>query len=90
MHQTPVVVQERPQLSDSGDEGQPVGGVGTDGAAVESPVGQRTRARNPLGGITLEELEAMLQDDDAGESDYGDDAAYQEFLRVRSFLGLWG
>jgi hypothetical protein len=50
---------------------------------ADSPVGQRTRARNPLGGVTLEELEAMLEDD-IMDSDFGDDAAYQEFLRVRS------
>ncbi len=47
---------------DSGSEGQAYEGNGSPvGATPGSPVGQRTRARNPLGGVTLEELEAMLQ-----------------------------
>lgn len=48
----------------------------------DSPIGQRTRARNPLKEVTIEELEALLQEDEVMNSDYEDDQAYQQFLQV--------
>ena len=49
----------------------------------DAPIWHRTRARNPLKDVSIEELEAMLQEDFL-ESDHDDDEAYQEFLRVKS------
>ena len=49
----------------------------------DAPIWQRTRARNPLKDVSIEELEAMLQEDFL-ESDHDDDEAYQDFLRVKS------
>ena len=65
-------LQEKHRLSEdsAGEEG-----------ATGSPVGQRTRARNPLEGVTLEELEALLQEDIV-ETPIREDDAYREFLQV--------
>lgn len=56
-------------------------------ALDDAPIWQRTRARKPLNDVTLEELEALLQDEKIG-GDGEDDDAYQDFLRVMpSFRG---
>ena len=44
---------------------------------------QRTRARNPLTEVSIEQLEALLKDDPI-EPTYDDDEAYKAFLAVRS------
>ena len=49
----------------------------------DAPIWHRTRARNPLKDVSIEELEAMLQEDFL-ESDHDDDEAYQDFLSVQS------
>ena len=49
---------------------------------ADVPIGQRTRARNPLDDVTIEELEAMLLEDDVPNSDGDDEEAYHQFLQV--------
>ena len=51
---------------------------------TDVPIGQRTRARKPLKEVTIEELEALLLEDEVNHSDGEDDEAYQQFLQVRN------
>ena len=51
---------------------------------TDIPIGQRTRARNPLKEVTIEELEALLLEDEVYYSEGDDDEAYQQFLKVFS------
>ena len=52
------------------------------GKLTDLPIGQRTRARNPLKEVTIEELEALLLEDEVHHSEGEDDEAYQQFLQV--------
>ena len=68
-------------------------GVGRDAAGEscgeqggDEPIWSRTRARQPLEHVTLEELEALLgevNDDQLWPALVDEDAAYQQFLDVR-------
>lgn len=55
---------------------------------ADVPIGQRTRARNPLKEVTIEELEAMLLEDEVYPSDGEDNEAYQQFLQVGLCLSI--
>ena len=79
-------ISARPDRLISNTDIAPQGGVTVGVRAAqdtELPIGQRTRARNPLRDITIEELEAMLLEDETFHSDGEDDEAYQQFLQVR-------
>ena len=54
--------------------------------STDEPIWSRTRARQPLEHVTLEELEALLgevNDDQLWPALVDEDAAYQQFLDVR-------
>lgn len=68
------------------------GGAGGEGAggvydeAGDAAIWRRTRARQPLEHVSLEELEALLgecDDDELWPALEDEDAAYQQFLAVR-------
>ena len=53
-----------------------------EGLAAESPVWRRTRARRPMQDISVDELEALLNDD--FEQPPVEDDTYRRFLAVRA------
>lgn len=63
-----------------------MGQADADTELADMPIGQRTRARNPLGEVTIEELEAMLREDEILNSEGEDDEAYHQFLQVMQML----
>jgi hypothetical protein len=58
-------------------------------AGEDEAISRRTRARQDLTAITIDELEALLYESD-GEGAERDEAQYQSFLRVRGRWWWWG
>lgn len=58
--------------------------TGTAGQHAQQAIWQRTRARQPMNAVSLDELSAMLHVDDEVELFPGEeeDEQYQEFLKV--------
>ncbi len=70
----------------AGVEARMGGGSAAGGGGEDAPIWSRTRARQPLGHVTLEALEALLGecDDEGLWPALGDEgAAYREFLAAR-------
>ena len=78
--QAPEQLEDLEEITSLPDPAQAIEAEGDD-FLDDAPIWQRTRARKPLHDVTLEELEALLQDENIS-ADAEDHDAYEEFLKV--------